>query len=610
MVSRQILMVAIMLLAWPCSVGAQDSAASDAAIAEHMQAKLQPARSERIVLWADPEVLPAAEASAFAAELGKGLAAIEQLTGEQVDRAHYGGSDVHVFVTPRVTVSHVYGGYSHPEFKLPYLYLNPKRVKNRAAPYLHELTHIVLWDFGSHSLREGFASYVEGRLSSEGIGYNSGVFGPGPRKEVDRAAAKLLAGEVGAKVVRWIGTGGGTDPNITSAQSPETREAFYLLARSFVQHVLDTVDMPTFIQLYRAKDTEAAYRRLTGRLRDEWVASWKEKLAADTAEGAPIELPAGIHESGFVSIGGIRQWVTIDGDSRSNPVVLFIHGGPGNPLSPFSKSLYGAWAKDFTIAQWDQRGAGRTFMENPATAQDKLALERMTHDGIEVAEYLSRHLGQPKVLLVGGSWGSALAVHMIRKRPDLFRAYVGVGQLVEEKVNQASSLRELRRRAAAAQDKATLDAIDALGAPPWSDPRNFGKMRRLTRKYEAMAAEAAPASWWVPDPAYTSAEYEKAYEAGEEYSYIQFVGEHGEGLMSTIDLAALGTDFAVPIYLVQGAEDLVTTPKVSRAWFDTLKAPDKAYVVVRGAGHDPNLPLQAETLRLLKEAVSRNAPAQ
>ncbi len=258
---------------------AQDQAAADAAIAERMMAEVSPVRTERIVLWAQPDVIPSDQAQALAAELDAGLAAIEQVTGEQVDQAHYGGRAVHVFVSGRVGASHVYGGYAHPRFNKPYLYLNPQRVRNRAAPYLHELTHIVLWRFGSHSLREGFASYVEGRLADEGVGYNSGVFGPGPRADVDRAAADVIATGTGALVLPWIGRSGATEPAITSSESPETRAAFYLLTRSFVQHLLDGIDVPTFIRLYRAEDTEASYRDLTGRSLDEWRASWRAALA-------------------------------------------------------------------------------------------------------------------------------------------------------------------------------------------------------------------------------------------------------------------------------------------------------------------------------------------
>lgn len=255
-----------------------EASAADSAIAARMMAEVQPVRTARVVMWAHPSVMAPDEARTFAAELERGLVAIEELTGEQVDREHYGSSAVQVFVSDQVTVSHVYGGYAHPQYKLPYLYLNPQRARRRAAPYLHELTHIVLWRFGSHSLREGFASYVEARLAETGVGYNSGVFGPGPRAEIDEAAAIALSGSLGPILLPWIGKSGRTDPSITRAENPGTRSAFYLLTRSFVHHLLDKIDLPTFIRLYRAADTEAAYTAFTGRSLDEWRESWRRSL--------------------------------------------------------------------------------------------------------------------------------------------------------------------------------------------------------------------------------------------------------------------------------------------------------------------------------------------
>ena len=103
-----------------------------------------------------------------------------------------------------------------------------------------------------------------------------------------------------------------------------------------------------------------------------------------------------LREHGYVPIGGIDQWVSIDGADCANPVFLFVHGGPGNPLSPVMDQLYGAWRKTFTIVTWDQRLSGRTYARNePVTelteeriAATSLTIERLVTDGLEVAEYL------------------------------------------------------------------------------------------------------------------------------------------------------------------------------------------------------------------------------
>ena len=309
---------------------------------------------------------------------------------------------------------------------------------------------------------------------------------------------------------------------------------------------------------------------------------------------------APVNEARFIAIGGIEQWVTIKGASCANPVVLFIHGGPGNPLSPYADAVYGAWEKDFTLVQWDQRGAGKSFTRNPATAEAELSLELMTRDGVELAAYLSRYLGKEKLILLGGSWGSVLGVHMAKARPALFSAYVGAGQLVSQRDNEASSRARLLALAHAANDAKTVAAIEALGPLPWTNPRAFGILRRATRGYEAQRTTPAPKHWWIPAPAYATPQMEAEYEAGEDYSYLQFVGMQGKGMYSRVDLGQLGSKFEMPVYLVQGEQDLVTTPEIAKAWFDTLEAPKKEFILLPLTGHDPNQAMVDAEFAILK----------
>lgn len=337
-------------------------------------------------------------------------------------------------------------------------------------------------------------------------------------------------------------------------------------------------------------------------------------LAAGAVQAAPAQSAPGdfeastcpdggqpLNQAGFVRIGGIEQWVTLRGDDCANPVILFLHGGPGNPLSPYAETLYAAWEKDFTLVQWDQRGAGRTFGANPEP--DALTVAAMTADGVELAAWLADRLHQDKVILVGGSWGSVLGVHMAKARPDLFHAYLGVGQLVSYGQNQTASYQRTVALATEAGDAATVDALEALGPPPWTNPRNFGALRRATRVYEARSTVPAPDGWWKPAPAYATDAALAEYEAGEEFSYLQFVGRAGDGMLSTVDLPALGADFDVPVYLVQGAEDLVTVPDVAAVWFATITAPRKEFRLVPAAGHDPNAALIAAQHDILQTRI-------
>ena len=332
--------------------------------------------------------------------------------------------------------------------------------------------------------------------------------------------------------------------------------------------------------------------------------------AANPTVTETVKLPAvcasgtqKIRESGFVSIGGIEQWVAINGAHCNNPLLLILHGGPGNTMSPYADTIYTGWEQHFTLVQWDQRGAGKTYGKQPLAADGALSLEQMTADGVQLAQYLTRRFGQKKIILLGGSWGSVLGVHMVKTRPDLFHAWVGVSQMVNHRDNLIASYTRMLERARTAGDSVTVTALDALGMPPWTNPRHFGVLRRAIRKYEAKVTDPAPASWWVPAADYASPQALADYEAGEEYSFLQFIGLKGDGMFSRVDLPHLGMIFAVPVFMVQGEQDLLTTPEVARRYFDGIKAPAKDMLMVPRTGHDPNPALLAAQWRVLNDWV-------
>jgi len=75
-----------------------------------------------------------------------------------------------------------------------------------------------------------------------------------------------------------------------------------------------------------------------------------------------------IQETRFVMLGGIEQWITIRGANRENPVLLILHGGPGDAQSAL-RSAYALYEKDFTVVQWD--GAAELAVA-PEPAQPRL----------------------------------------------------------------------------------------------------------------------------------------------------------------------------------------------------------------------------------------------
>ena len=320
------------------------------------------------------------------------------------------------------------------------------------------------------------------------------------------------------------------------------------------------------------------------------------------------EASAPVSEKGYVLIGGIQQWVTIKGTNRSNPVVLFVHGGPGNPMSQYSDALYKEWEKEFTIVHWDQRGSGKTFEANQPSGEltpeslnaTELSLALIVRDGLAVADYARNKLGQDRVILTGTSWGSAVAVSMVHEQPELFRFYVGLSQLVNYKLTVQKSYERVLAKAKALGDQGALAQLEPLGIPPWKNPRGFGKLRRVGRKYETQATDRELVL--ESSAEHTTEKARAAYASGEEFSFVKFVGLEGEGMGNSIALDATALELKVPVFFLQGTEDLLTLPEITESYFAQLKAPAKKLIRVEKCGHDPNQRMLEVQLSVLKAA--------
>jgi pimeloyl-ACP methyl ester carboxylesterase len=305
-----------------------------------------------------------------------------------------------------------------------------------------------------------------------------------------------------------------------------------------------------------------------------------------------------IEEGRYVRIGGIEQWISIKGADRANPVLLVLHGGPGNAWSPYAASMFAGWDRDFTVVQWDQRGAGRTFGKSGPSIADTMTIERMVQDGIEVALFLKTHLGKDRIMLTGGSWGSMLGLQMVQARPDLFDTMVGFAPVVNLQASIAAGYARVLHMARSAGDQTAIDALTSLGAPPWQTIRKWPLFRTWLRTYQSRIV-TAPLAPRAISSEYASAQEEAMNEAADDFSFIHFWEMTLSGPLMQVDLASRSLDYGVPVHLVAGAEDLTAPPELAKLYFDGIRAPRKQFHLVPGTGHEPSVPQLALVHKIL-----------
>jgi pimeloyl-ACP methyl ester carboxylesterase len=317
-------------------------------------------------------------------------------------------------------------------------------------------------------------------------------------------------------------------------------------------------------------------------------------FAADAAlareilrEARRIVTPDGIEELVPLSIGGTTQWVSIRGRHRANPVLLVLHGGPASPEMPSSWFFQNGWEDYFTVVQWDQRGAGKSYRANdPAVIGPTLSLERVVNDAAEFVGLLRTRLGVPKVFVPGHSWGSLVGLRLAERHPELLYAYIGAGQVIDFAAGERVGYRNTLAAAEAAGNARAVADLKALAPYPDADGHVPIEKLGVERRWSVALGGL---SYRRDDYGY----YERLFRLSPEYSDADVEAiDHGSALSLPAllpDLMAFNasrdTHFGCPIVMFEGRHDDTTPSEVVADWFAHVEAPAKRLVWFESSAH-------------------------
>jgi pimeloyl-ACP methyl ester carboxylesterase len=222
----------------------------------------------------------------------------------------------------------------------------------------------------------------------------------------------------------------------------------------------------------------------------------------------------------------------------------------------------------------------------------------MAQDGIEVAEFIRARLRKPKIALVAISWGTTLGIRMARARPDLFSAYVGSGQSVNQGRYRRVAYTQLLAEARTRNDRQAIAELEANGPPPYDSVAKAQVHTKWANRYEPGQPSRARLIGTVLFDSHASLTDLRDYMRG-----LSSSQDHFRDQVEREDVPSLGTTFGVPFFVFQGALDNVTPLAPVREYIESIAAPHKELVVIANAGHNAMATRSDEFLKLLLDRV-------
>ena len=318
---------------------------------------------------------------------------------------------------------------------------------------------------------------------------------------------------------------------------------------------------------------------------------------------AGVQVETGIAMFEKVMLGGVEQTILIRAHDPANPVLLFLHGGPGSPETPLVVHFNQELEKHFVVVNWDQRGAGKSFSKK--IPEESFTIDKFAEDTHQLVTWLKQKYDQEKIFLVGHSWGSGLGMYVVEQYPEDFHAYVGTGQIVDLRRNEQLSYEFVLEHARQADHEKAVKQLEKIGYPENGEYKDGLKGTMTQRKWLTIFGGFLYGESSMK-PVF------QVYSRSPEYTFfdmIRFLKGSRRSLQLLLDeileinLIEQVPAVQVPVYFVIGRHDYTTPFVLAEEYFDQLQAPYKEFIWFEKSAHSPPFEEPDKFHRLMIEKV-------
>lgn len=329
-------------------------------------------------------------------------------------------------------------------------------------------------------------------------------------------------------------------------------------------------------------------------------------MRAIKSQQAKITTENGIEKIEYLELGGIKQRIMIRGEDQKNPVILFLHGGPGNPILSYASYMQKGLEDDYTFVHWEQRGCGDTYYKN---IYADVTEELLMTDLDELVDILRERFQKNKIIIMGHSWGTVLGTQYCKEHPEKVLAYIGTGQVIDftkgtilasnQAIDQAlqagndEDVNKLKQYLEEYQNHSDYENID------WN---NFDHLKELQSKYlssQNRMSFTEQMYLFLMDKATNFNEARWAIMKRDKFAKIEKNLE--KYLFNIFHVDELGYEYTVPFYLIEGDTDWVSPYPLVQEFYKKVQAPEKQLYMVKDSGHSLFMEQQEQFQTVMEE---------
>ena len=304
----------------------------------------------------------------------------------------------------------------------------------------------------------------------------------------------------------------------------------------------------------------------------------------------PVNGENGIAVVETVEIGGVNQSILIRSEDIGNPMLLYLHSGPGTTEMSAFRAYHQELEKHFTVVIWEQRGTGKSY--SSLLSPDTMTIDQMVADTGEVIQYLLNKFDKQKLFIAGHSWGSLLGILAVQQFPDDIYAYAGSGQEVQPAAGEKISYEYTLRRA---EEQGNAQAVKEL--KQLAESFEYLTITNNPNWYEDLVTER---KWLVKfggevhDRDNINSIYVIPGILPSEYTFVDFIhfAQGSQFSLKTlwpqvmqVNLMESAGSLSVPVFLIQGRHDYNTPSSLVSEYYDKLDAPYKELIWLENSGH-------------------------